>query len=179
MPAVHLAAHPANRPEAVRGIAVAVNKAGAERLMLAYTIEADPARIRIPAPRASRIGRELWRHTCCECFIAADGHPAYCEYNFSPSHEWALYAFTKYRDGAPVIAEALDPRIEVRRFADRLELSASIPLRALPPPYRRERLSIGLSAVIEDTDGGLSYWALRHPADKPDFHHRDSFTLKL
>ena len=32
---------------------------------------------------------------------------------------------------------------------------------------------IGLSAVIETTDGALSYWALAHPAEKPDFHHPD------
>jgi hypothetical protein len=38
---------------------------------------------------------------------------------------------------------------------------------------------IGLSAVIEDVDGGLSYWALAHPSDKPDFHHPDSFALTL
>jgi len=36
-----------------------------------------------------------------------------------------------------------------------------------------------LSAVIEATDGSLSYWALEHPADKPDFHHPDSFALEL
>ena len=35
-----------------------------------------------------------------------------------------------------------------------------------------------LSAVIEASDG-LSYWALRHPADKPDFHDADGFALLL
>jgi hypothetical protein len=32
--------------------------------------------------------------------------------------------------------------------------------------------------VIE-ASGGLSYWALRHRADKPDFHDPDSFALLL
>ena len=32
---------------------------------------------------------------------------------------------------------------------------------------------------IEDIDGGISYWALAHPAGKPDFHHPDSFALIL
>ena len=31
---------------------------------------------------------------------------------------------------------------------------------------------IGLTAVIETADGQLSYWALQHPAARPDFHHR-------
>jgi hypothetical protein len=33
--------------------------------------------------------------------------------------------------------------------------------------------------VIEAADGSLSYWALRHPPGKPDFHHRDAFALEL
>lgn len=37
----------------------------------------------------------------------------------------------------------------------------------------------GLSAVIEEADGTLSYWALAHPAGKPDFHHPDCFVLEL
>jgi hypothetical protein len=38
---------------------------------------------------------------------------------------------------------------------------------------------LGLSAVIEDTRGSLSYWALAHPPGKPDFHHADGFALEL
>jgi hypothetical protein len=33
--------------------------------------------------------------------------------------------------------------------------------------------------VIEEIDGALSYWALRHAPGKPDFHHRDAFALEL
>jgi hypothetical protein len=36
-----------------------------------------------------------------------------------------------------------------------------------------------VSAVVETLDGALSYWALRHPPGKPDFHHADSFALEL
>jgi hypothetical protein len=38
---------------------------------------------------------------------------------------------------------------------------------------------LGLSAVIEETSGRKSYWALAHPKGKPDFHHADCFTLEL
>ena len=38
---------------------------------------------------------------------------------------------------------------------------------------------IGLSAVLEEKDGTKSYWALRHPPGKPDFHHPDCFALEL
>ncbi len=40
-------------------------------------------------------------------------------------------------------------------------------------------LHIGLSAVIEAADGTLSYWALTHPGERPDFHQRAAFTLRL
>jgi hypothetical protein len=36
-----------------------------------------------------------------------------------------------------------------------------------------------LSALIEDQNGGKSYWALAHPPGKPDFHHADSFALEF
>jgi hypothetical protein len=38
---------------------------------------------------------------------------------------------------------------------------------------------VGLAAVIEDVSGDLSYWALAHLSDKPDFHHPDGFALHL
>jgi hypothetical protein len=40
-------------------------------------------------------------------------------------------------------------------------------------------LRLGLSAVIEENDGTISYWALKHLPGKPDFHHPDSFALEL
>jgi hypothetical protein len=33
--------------------------------------------------------------------------------------------------------------------------------------------------VIEETNGAKSYWALKHPPGKPDFHHADGFVLEL
>jgi hypothetical protein len=61
----------------------------------------------------------------------------------------------------------------VSRGADRLELTA------LVPTHQEGTLQIGLAAVVEAQDGTLSYWALKHPGGKPDFHHPDAFALKL
>jgi hypothetical protein len=41
------------------------------------------------------------------------------------------------------------------------------------------RLLLGLSAVVEEENGTLSYWALKHPRDKPDFHCPDGFVFEL
>lgn len=92
---------------------------------------------------------------------------------------WAAYAFSNYREGGALTDEALDPRIAVRRFSDRLELDASISLERLSARYLNSVLILGLSAVIEDADGALSYWALKHPTAKPDFHYRQAFALRL
>jgi hypothetical protein len=40
-------------------------------------------------------------------------------------------------------------------------------------------LRIALAAVIEDDNGRLSYWGLRHAPGKPDFHHPNGFALEV
>ena len=105
----------------------------------------------------------------------AEEGPGYREFNFSPSGEWAVYAFRGYRDGGELESE-LAPGIMVRRTLNRLELDAAICQDVLPPG---RSLRLGLSAVVEDADGVLSYWALRHPPGRPDFHHTDAFALQL
>jgi hypothetical protein len=145
-------------------------------LALAYSLEGEMARVRIAPPRPARIGYKLWRHTCCEVFIAAPAHEAYREFNFSPSGEWAAYAFTRYREGGLLADEALNPQVAAQHSAERLELSALIDLRRIS---RAGKLILGLAAVVEQDDGGFSYWALGHRPGKPDFHHRDVFALEL
>lgn len=164
-----LVCHPLTPCDAVRNIDANVERTRAG-LSVAYRIEGDLQRIRIPAPRAPARAQRLWQHTCCEIFVARNGAPAYQEFNFSPSGEWAGYAFRRYREGGP--SEAPDPRIAVRASAALLELDASIQTGA-------GALRLGLSAVIEERGGGLSYWALRHPPGKPDFHHAEAFALEL
>lgn len=162
----------------MRGINVRVHRETGS-LALAYSVEGDLARVRMPAPRPPRIAHGLWQRTCFECFVALAGQPGYHEFNFSPSGEWAAYTFSKYREGDALLDEALKPRISVQRTAAKLELDASIQLERLSAEHAHAKLALALSAVIEDEDGLLSYWALRHPEGKPDFHHPDSFALAL
>ena len=128
----------------------------------------------IDIPGASDVGRTdgLWRSTCFEVFaLLKDGR--YAEFNISPSGQWAAYGFSGYREGQ----SDLEGPIQVVRAepaGDAFELDAIINWRDWP---RIDR--IGLSAVIEDIDGGISYWALAHAPGKPDFHHPDSFALTL
>ena len=121
----------------------------------------------------------MWQHTCFELFLAEKGQQFYWEFNFSPSGEWAAYAFKSYRDGAAIEDDGLDPKIAVRSAANILELEALVRLDRLQTIKLQRRLRMGLSTVIEENDGTLSYWALKHPPGKPDFHHPDSFALEL
>ncbi|MGO8801600.1 DOMON-like domain-containing protein [Candidatus Binatus sp.] len=175
---IDLTCHPSTRPATVRAIAVLVRRSAGAELRMTFRLDGDIPRIRIDPPGAPRIATQLWRHTCFEAFIAVDGQPAYHEFNFAPSGEWAVYAFRGYRDGGPVANETMRPDIAVRSTGSRLELDALVRLDCLSAIHPRASLRVGLSAVIEASDG-FSYWALRHPAAKPDFHDPDGFTLLL
>lgn len=173
-----LECHPLRHCEAVRAIQVLVRRSTAAELRMTFRLDGDLGRVRIPPPRAPRFATDLWRHTCFEAFIAIEGQTAYCEFNFAPSGEWAVYRFTAYRDGGPITNEDLWPLIAVRSTQNRLELDSVVRLDKLSATHSEAALRIGLCAVVEAGDG-LSYWALHHPIDKPDFHNAGGFTLLL
>ncbi|MBI4756461.1 MAG: DOMON-like domain-containing protein [Betaproteobacteria bacterium] len=168
--------HPDARTVAPGSIAVRLERAPDGGLLLGYRLAADPSALRIAPPAAAQRADGLWRHTCFEAFVAVAGEPAYREFNFSPSGQWAAYEFRSYRESAAAACGPA-PRLAVRVTAGGLELDVALPAAALAPPQLRLRL--GLSAVVEARDGTLSYWALRHPPGRPDFHHHDAFALEL
>jgi hypothetical protein len=71
------------------------------------------------------------------------------------------------------------PDITVRSTGSRLELDSLVRLDNLSAIHPHATLRVGLSAVIEARDGTHSYWALRHHANKPDFHDAAGFALML
>jgi hypothetical protein len=148
-------------------------------LSVTYRLMGNVDSLWIPPPVMPRRADGLWRHTCFEAFIAVNGRPAYYEFNFSPSGEWATYFFRSYRDAAALEDDGLNPDIRLRNADDHLELDAVIQLDRLPEIEPKTVLRLGLSAVIEDTDCRFSYWALKHPPGKPDFHHPDGFILEI
>ena len=173
MPSAALERHPEAACSAVRGIRASVSRAAAGGLQVAFVLDGDIERVRVPSPRPARVAEGLWRHTCCEIFVARPGAPGYREFNLSPSGEWAAYDFMRYREGRLLDDDSLSPAIVVRIAPSELRLSASIAV-----PHVQE-LRIGLAAVIEEKSGALSYWALRHAPGRPDFHHPDAFALTL
>jgi hypothetical protein len=163
----------------VRGIEVTFAWSEAHALVVTYRLNADTRQLRIPDSAGSRRVDGLWQHTCFEAFIRVKDSPAYFEFNFAPSGEWAAYGFRAYRDGGRLDDAVSAPDLSVQKFSNQLELAATIRLAQFLLVQPGMLLRLGLSAVVEASDGTLSYWALNHPAAKPDFHHPDSFALEL
>jgi hypothetical protein len=174
-----LTRHEQTPTDAVRSIAARVRRSLGGVLRMEYVIDGDLHRLRIPAPGPSRPVIGLWEHTCVEAFIARNGDTAYHELNCAPSGEWAIFAFRGYRDSAPLPDDVPAPEITAHHTPERLELDVVVRLSGLSATYADARLRLALSAVIEEEDGRLSYWALRHPPGKPDFHHPKAFVLAL
>jgi hypothetical protein len=174
-----LLAHPAATAGAVRELSVAVTQPAPERLELGFLLSGNLELLKFPEPRAPVRADELWRHTCFEAFIGHGEANDYWEYNFSPSGAWAAYHFSAYREGmAPHLVGA--PPLITRKLEDAtFSLHVLLDLSWLAKSSAGAGLKLGLTAVVEDRERGLSYWALRHTAEKPDFHRAESFVVVL
>lgn len=170
---MHLAltCHPDTPCAAVARIDVNVQRPKPGLLALHYVVSGNVDELLLPALALPERTDDLWKHTCLEAFVMPLGG-GYGEFNFASSTQWAAYRFTSYRAGMQN-ADIAPPAIEVRTTPQRFDLQAQIALSG-EGPWR-----LALSAVIEEKSGAKSYWALRHPTGKPDFHHADSFAYEI
>jgi len=167
--------HPGYPCLAASSIDVDVAPASGDRLALSYIVTGTISDVRLPQAAAAARGDKLWEHSCFEIFIRPTADVPYYEFNFSPSTQWAGYHFSRYRGGRRLVTEidALD--IEAQLNTTRYTLRTSLDLGRLPDLPRNAIWRIGLSAIIEETSGRKSYWALAHPPGDADFHHADCF----
>jgi hypothetical protein len=170
-----LTRHPDTPCDAIERIEVEVT-CQPVALRAQFRLQGDVDRVILPPPRGSQCEDELWRHTCCELFVRPTEGTEYFEFNFSPSTAWAAYRFTGYREGM-ANAEVRVPQITLNRTVDMVELVATFSLPESIASLGKARL--GLSCVIEELNGRISYWALAHPKGKPDFHHASGFAMEL
>jgi hypothetical protein len=164
--------HPAFAPAEVHSVTVRWAELPDRRLMLRYRVDGC-SRLVLPRYRGNGRGEGLWKTTCFELFLD-DGEGRYREYNFSPNGQWAAYAFSSYRNldadfrprATPEIKHETGSTVFVQTvFLDRRELEGA--------------QTAALAAVIEENDGRLSYWAMAHPDEKPDFHDPACFRIPL
>ena len=120
---------------------------------------------------------DLWEHTCFEFFLRLENSTKYWEFNLSPAGHWNVFRFPNYRqDIAEEMTFASLP-FQVSRQADLLQLDLEVNLDKIIAGDRQ--LEVAITTVIEDKERRLSYWALTHPGTEADFHHPDSFIIKL
>jgi hypothetical protein len=171
--------HPDSHSGAVTSISVEVARPRAGGLEFSYIVTGRMSSIRMPAAAANARSDGLWRHTCFEAFIGVLPDAKYYELNFSPSGQWAAYMFSSYRSGMRVADEIAGVAIKMHTGSDGCVLQASLDPDQFTGLPRNRAWHLGLSAVIEDVTGGVSYWALVHPPGKPDFHHAGGFACEF
>jgi hypothetical protein len=170
-----LVPHPDSPATAIESITVDVARGPGERLDLEFRVAGAIDRIAWPEWQGVGFADRLWEHSCFEAFAGAADADGYIEFNLSTSGQWAAYAFDRYREGMRPIADALlaggrtigGGEIAVRRSMRVAGLGDD------------DAWRLGLAAIIETTDGGKAYWALAHPAGKPDFHDAVCFAARL
>jgi len=126
-----------------------------------FKVSGDLSKLVIPPPVEAQRTDELWRTTCFELFVAGE-NGGYREFNFSPSGAWAAYEFDDYRAGMRDSPAGIE--MEIYRSGNELGLSAKINAE-FPNPA-----SVGLTAVIEESDGAIRYWSTAFAPGKADFH---------
>jgi hypothetical protein len=158
-------------------IAAGLRKLDNELWAFRYEVTGEHSSIILPrpGPKSPTWRDGLWETTCFEAFGRRKGANAYREFNFSPSGDWAAYAFTSYREGMSAA------RMRRALVVAVMPTDSMLAVEGLFSPSDLDQAEeFNLTAVIEDRCGTKSYWALRHPpGDKPDFHHPDCFVLEL
>ena len=160
--------HPDHPPLSVTGIEAEAWRDG-DRWHVRYILDGTRDLV-VPGPATPGRADELWRTTCFEAFVDEEG-AAYREYNFSPSGQWAAYAFDAPREGMREVDATVELWLDGGE--DWIALEAAISADLDP------RAPLGLTAVVEEKGGRKSYWALAHPAGPPDFHAPSCFLARL
>lgn len=165
------------KPHPKIAISVEATRLAPGRLRLWYIVTGAVDALKVPAHLPPSRADGLWHHTCCEAFVLGGSGTGYREINLSPSSQWAAYDFSDYRHGGqspampvPVISIS---EVPAKRFALGADIHFESAAMANAPWH------LGLSMVVEEKNGGKSWWALAHAADKPDFHRAESFTLAI
>ncbi|NOT77866.1 MAG: hypothetical protein HOP07_02545 [Bacteriovoracaceae bacterium] len=150
-----------------------------ETLFISYKMTGDLASINL-GDGSSLHGRVigLWNKTCFELFLK-NKKDQYFEFNFSPTFEWNAFYFEKKGDPLTEYAAQDKIVINVLHSLENFTLIAEIDKRHMPKDFFTSEISVGITSVIKDKKDSMSYWALSHADQKPNFHHFESFKCKF
>lgn len=117
----------------------------------------------------------LWESTCFECFILNNETLSYYEFNFSPEGHWNSFYFPKKKSPLKEAESFSGIKVRVSPSDQAYKINVSIDLYCFIPGFWKEgEMSFGLTSVVE-SDKGLSYWAISHQDEKPNFHNFNTF----
>jgi hypothetical protein len=155
-----LSRHPDTPPGAIHTVDAELRRVPGGVIATFHAI-GDISQLVVPPPAAPERADDLWRMTCFELFVGGE-REGYREFNLSPSGAWAAYAFDRHRSGRRN-TEAL---VEIETSLNNKSLSLVAKIESeFGDPAR-----IGLTAVIEERDGMMRYWATAFAPGEPDFH---------
>ncbi len=122
----------------------------------------------------------LWEKTCFELFIK-NQFGQYIEFNFSPTFEWNCFYFNKKGDALAEYLPMQMPVTDILLSKDHFLQFSVIKKEHFPKGFfdSKNELQAGITSVIKEKNGPISYWALSHNDSKPNFHHFDSFKYKF
>jgi len=149
-------------------------------LEVVFTLKGDITTLNLPKPvEFPKRVEGLYHHTCIEVFLKRG--KKYLEWNFAFSGDWCLFLFDGYRTRAkykiPNESE-LFSLSHISQSSSEASIKALIYLDKLDFLEETES-EIGFSAILEHPKSILSYWALTHLGNKPDFHQEKSFIAKI
>lgn len=148
-----------------------------DALFISYKLTGDlPAVDLGDTPVHARVVK-LWEKTCFELFIKNE-RDQYMEFNFSPVFEWNAFFFHKKGDALAEWPGIQNVKIDILHSLEVFHLIAEIKKADFPQDFF-QGCEAGISAVIKERKGRLSYWALSHADQRPNFHHFDSFKYKF
>ncbi|MBN3895899.1 MAG: DOMON-like domain-containing protein [Nostoc sp. NOS(2021)] len=162
------------------------------KLVICYVLEGDLKEIALAKPTVRVASRtegiappsntrsrkhELWKDTCFEFFLGIKDSLRYWEFNLSPAGHWNVYRFDGYRQGMQEETAFTTLPFSVQNQADGLALVLDVDLNKIVSA--NQAIEVGITTVIKDKDGEVTYWALTHRSAEADFHLRDSFIIKL
>ncbi len=167
-----LSPHPETPCDVLAAAEIEAERLGDGGLWLRWRLSGIAAGLVWPEPSEGRTDF-LWRRTCFEAFIQAPPDGSYRELNLGGG-AWAAYQFAGYRTGMGD-AEIGPPELNLSVKADQAWVEASWRLDLPPEAHWR----LGGTMIIEAADGRLSYWAITHPCERPEFHDARGWTLDM
>ncbi len=139
-----------------------------DQIELKYELNGPLDSIMIPDQVSGDRKVGLWESTCFEFFLLDKSSNSYYEFNFSPSGMWNCFFFEK--PGHQLSESPCQiSKFEMDKGANHFELVIHIDLNSLNQDFQNiDDFFMNLTAVLEEEK--LSYWALSHGLEKPNFH---------